>query len=268
MFCLFCLMFFLCFNVLLKVCLQWPFPVLLEALTSQELITKYLNNQNNYLIDSWYLSNIKNENQPSIMPIISPKFPEQNVAFNINEYTKSIILRETKKASDHFKNLNHNNLTKEWWQKTIFKKINYKLIYKHFILVICTVPIKIKENINNYFGNFKCGLLKTKLRLMLKEWAEKINGEKIKLEEYHTISGFEKERKCERINGTEEHWTVWLVGINLKDNENNIEEQQKQENLILTINEQFLNINREGSWLNAVYIKQNYLEKMFGFLLF
>nr|CAD2168773.1 unnamed protein product [Meloidogyne enterolobii] len=157
---------------------QWPFPVLLEALTSQELITKYLNNQNNYLIDSWYLSNIKNENQPSIMPIISPKFPEQNVAFNINEYTKSIILRETKKASDHFKNLNHNNLTKEWWQKTIFKKINYKLIYKHFILVICTVPIKIKENINNYFGNFKCGLLKTKLRLMLKEWTEKINREK------------------------------------------------------------------------------------------
>uniref|UniRef100_A0A1I8BT58 polynucleotide adenylyltransferase n=1 Tax=Meloidogyne hapla TaxID=6305 RepID=A0A1I8BT58_MELHA len=172
---------------------QWPFPVLLEPLTTQDELTQYLNKENNYLIDSWNLSNIKNDIQPSIMPIISPQFPEQNVAFNVNEFTKSIILREMKKASNYFKNINSKNLTKEWWQKTIFEQINYKLIYKHFIMVICTVPIKTKENINN----FKCGLLKTKLRLIFKEWAGKIRNNE--LEEYHSISGFEKERRCERI---------------------------------------------------------------------
>ncbi|CAK5006291.1 unnamed protein product [Meloidogyne enterolobii] len=126
------------------------------------------------------------------MPIISSQFPEQNVAFNVNEFTKNIILREIKKVSDNFKNSKH--LNKEFWQNKIFKKINLKLIYKHFILVICT-----EINENNYFGNFKCGLLKTKLRLIFKDWAEKIKKEKINLKEYHSISGFEREKKCKRI---------------------------------------------------------------------
>ncbi|CAK5011656.1 unnamed protein product [Meloidogyne enterolobii] len=190
------------------------------------------------------------------MPIISSQFPEQNVAFNVNEFTKNIILREIKKDSDNFKNAKH--LNKEFWQNKIFKKINLKLIYKHFILVICT-----EINENNYFGNFKCGLLKTKLRLIFKDWAEKIKNGKINLKEYHSISGFERERKCKRINGIDEHWTVWLVGINLENNEENID---KQKELLLTINEHFWKINKKENWLNAIYVNQNNLKNMWVYL--
>ncbi|KAF7639390.1 PAP_central domain-containing protein, partial [Meloidogyne graminicola] len=167
---------------------QWPFPVMIEPLTNEKEFT-YLNEENN-LIKSWNFSNISEQQ----MPIISPNFPEQNVAFNINEFTKNIIIREMKKASDLIKNNKSINKNSEWWQKILFKPINYKQIYKHFILIICTVPNKITENLNNYNGKFTCGLLKTKLRIILKLWA--LN--EINLEEYHAISGFEKERKCER----------------------------------------------------------------------
>nr|CAD2162554.1 unnamed protein product [Meloidogyne enterolobii] len=159
---------------------QWPLPVLIEPLTNQELIkTKYLSKENNYLIDSWNLSNIK-ETPPSVMPIISSQFPEQNVAFNVNEFTKNIILREIEK-------------------------------------------------------------------------------EKINLKEYHSISGFERERECKRINGIDEHWTVWLIGINLENNRENI---NKQKELLLTINEHFWKINKEENWLNAIYVNQNNLKNM------
>uniref|UniRef100_A0A915M1Q0 polynucleotide adenylyltransferase n=1 Tax=Meloidogyne javanica TaxID=6303 RepID=A0A915M1Q0_MELJA len=143
---------------------QWPLPVLIEPLTSHELIkTKYLSKENNYLIDSWNLSNIK-ETPPSVMPIISSKFPEQNVAFN----------------------------------KLKFAKTRFE------------------------------------------------------------------ERLC-NICGIDEHWTVWLIGINLENNGENINKQKEKE-LLLTINEHFWKINKEGNWLNAIYVNQHNLKNMWVYI--
>uniref|UniRef100_A0A915MYC4 polynucleotide adenylyltransferase n=1 Tax=Meloidogyne javanica TaxID=6303 RepID=A0A915MYC4_MELJA len=61
--------------------------------------------------------------------------------------------------------------------------------------------------------------------------------------------------------GIDEHWTVWLVGINLENNGENINEQKEKE-LLLTINEYFWKINKENNWLNAIYVNQNNLKNM------
>ena len=52
-----------------------------------------------------------------------------------------------------------------------------------------------------------------------------------------------------------------MVGINLENNGENINEQKEKE-LLLTINEYFWKINKENNWLNAIYVNQNNLKNM------
>jgi len=67
-------------------------PIILEQLTMPSDLAQLSNND---FIKSWNLLNLRND----YMPIISPIFPEQNTAFNTNEFTRDIIVKEMKKGT-------------------------------------------------------------------------------------------------------------------------------------------------------------------------
>ena len=69
-------------------------PILLEQLTKpKDLSTSSKEN----FINSWNLLNLSNEH----MPVISPGLPEQNIAFNTNEFTRELIVKEMKNGVNY-----------------------------------------------------------------------------------------------------------------------------------------------------------------------
>ena len=69
-------------------------PVLVEPLNTRQQI-----NPNNFLT-SWQITDIDPENgrDGDQMPVISPLFPEQNTAFNVNLFTRTIITAKMKEG--------------------------------------------------------------------------------------------------------------------------------------------------------------------------
>nr|CAD2172572.1 unnamed protein product [Meloidogyne enterolobii] len=217
---------------------EWPVPIILEQLTMPSDLPQLSNND---FIKSWNLLNLRND----YMPIISPIFPEQNTAFNTNEFTRDIIVKEMKKA---YAQLDRSTslLTEKFYKDILFKKLEYKKQYEHFLVLVCSEKIKI-EDINE---NKSCEFVKTKVRGLLVRWAKKatlrfkieentaenVEEENYKiyklsdyLEEYHALTNLEW--KCN--DGDNKRLTIWLVGINFK--KGNFENRKIEKEKILLL---------------------------------
>ncbi|KAF7633665.1 PAP_central domain-containing protein, partial [Meloidogyne graminicola] len=175
--------------------MDWPMPLIVEPLN-----TKQIDSIN--LLKSWQITDIdpENENYGDQMPIISPLFPEQNTAYNINLFTKTLIIKNMNEAYNYLEN--EENYLK------FFEQFNYLKYYKYFILIACLTTI----------NNYNCISVKPKLRKNFEKWAN-TSIIKSQLKQYQIISSFQREEEnclIDRINGS---CTFWIVGIELINNE-------------------------------------------------
>ncbi|KAF7629185.1 PAP_central domain-containing protein [Meloidogyne graminicola] len=186
------------------------------------------------------------------MPVLTSLFPEQNTAHNVNEFTLKIILREMKEAYNKMNNLNYSNLQLN--NINLFERINYKLIYKHFLIIECKSKNYLNEN-----PEIKCTKIKSRIRIAMTKWVnEKINEQILKdcLIEYHLLTGFEL------INIIKNENFFVMKGIT--------ESSQMYQSLILiemeTLAEKFilkLNIylTNKNKIINSIYVEQKDLDK-------
>uniref|UniRef100_A0A915LZ42 Transcription initiation factor IIE subunit alpha N-terminal domain-containing protein n=1 Tax=Meloidogyne javanica TaxID=6303 RepID=A0A915LZ42_MELJA len=170
----------------LKDPLDWPIPIILEQLTMPTDLPQLSNND---FIKSWNLLSLRND----YMPIISPIFPEQNTAFNTNEFTRDIIVKEMKKA---YAQLDRSTslLTEKFYKDILFKKLDYTKQYEHFLLLVCSEKIKIEETNENK----SCEFVKTKVRGLLVRWAKKATL-RFKIEE-NTTENVEENYKIYKLS--------------------------------------------------------------------
>ncbi|CAK5071343.1 unnamed protein product [Meloidogyne enterolobii] len=184
---------------------EWPVPIILEQLTMSSDLPQLSNND---FIKSWNLLNLRND----YMPIISPIFPEQNTAFNTNEFTRDIIVKEMKKA---YAQLDRSTslLTEKFYKDILFKKLEYKKQYEHFLVLVCSEKIKI-EDINE---NKSCEFVKTKVRGLLVKWAKKATL-RFKIEENITENVEEENYKIYKLSDYLEEYHV-LTNLEWKCND-------------------------------------------------
>ncbi|KAL3092494.1 hypothetical protein niasHS_007703 [Heterodera schachtii] len=153
---------------------DWPnVPIMLKQLTPNKL--------NKIVGRFWPPINLGQSLQSS-MTIITPSFPEQNAAFNVNPFTMRTIIEELKIASEI---LAEN--PQKW--KRIFKEINYEEKFVHFALIVCSQSVAF--DFDSYSSN--CAYQKSRLRQNLLGWANSVQAQ---LDNYHLIPKFEQKTTC------------------------------------------------------------------------
>nr|CAD2166266.1 unnamed protein product [Meloidogyne enterolobii] len=152
-----------------------------------------------------------------IMPVLTPAYPQQSSAFNVNYSTMKIIKQtiiEGLKGIRQIRNLNEashlNEILKQW-----IKGVNFVDKYNHFVTIIC---VGIDENIGEDFCNFVKNRIRVELILSMEEYS--------KLEYSHISPNKSKKGKCEKrlIAGKkfkkfwEDNWCKqWIVGLNMPE---------------------------------------------------
>nr|CAD2167755.1 unnamed protein product [Meloidogyne enterolobii] len=185
---------------------DWPMPVLVEPLNPKQ----QLNSKEDINLRPWEITDIdpSNGHEGDQMPVISPLYPEQNTAYNVNLNTRKLITKIMKEAYNLLKNEGHNNYLK------LFENFDYKKYYNYFILITC---LETEIQINN-----NCISVKAKLRKTLFKWAD-LAKIKDQIEQYHVISSFQRKEENCLIKGLYGPCTTWIVGIKLiNDSENEV----------------------------------------------
>nr|CAD2173091.1 unnamed protein product [Meloidogyne enterolobii] len=124
-----------------------------------------------------------------IMPILTPAYPQQSSAFNVNYSTMKIIKQtiiEGLRGLRQIRNLNeasHSNETLKKW----IKGVDFVDKYNHFVTIIC---VGIDKNIGEDFCNFVKNRIRVELVLSLEEYP--------KLEYSHISPNKSKKGKCEK----------------------------------------------------------------------
>nr|CAD2186357.1 unnamed protein product [Meloidogyne enterolobii] len=123
-----------------------------------------------------------------IMPILTPAYPQQSSAFNVNYSTMKIIkqtiieglkgIRQIRRQSS----TNFNEGLKQW-----IKGVDFVDKYNHFVTIIC---VGIDKNIGEDFCNFVKNRIRVELVLSLEEYP--------KLEYSHISPNKSKKGKCEK----------------------------------------------------------------------
>uniref|UniRef100_A0A914I195 polynucleotide adenylyltransferase n=1 Tax=Globodera rostochiensis TaxID=31243 RepID=A0A914I195_GLORO len=139
------------------------------------------------------------------MSVITPKFPEQNAAFNVNDFTFRTIIAELKIANE----ILSENIKK--WQH-IFEEIKFKDNFGHFALILCSAI-----NFEEYSKN--CAFQKSKIREKLLAWAKQESVAQ-RLEQFHLIPQSEEKIAC-RMKKTTAFGRLWLVGLTMKSEYHN-----------------------------------------------
>nr|CAD2173946.1 unnamed protein product [Meloidogyne enterolobii] len=123
-----------------------------------------------------------------IMPIITPIYPEQSAAFNVNYSTHKIIMKTLFEGLKMLRDVNivglRTGAIEKAWERWI-KGIKFEEKYEHFILAVCATKIG-----NEHF----CGYASTKLKLHLIWTIEEKN--EFNQVEYCHISNLVKEEFC------------------------------------------------------------------------
>lgn len=109
---------------------MWPQPVILSKLPGQNTLD----------IPEWN-PKLNPADGTHLMPIITPVCPHQNSTFNVNCFTKAIILGELKRGFDACQEINQNKY--EW--NSIFEPTNFFVNYKHFIMINCVSTVESKS---------------------------------------------------------------------------------------------------------------------------
>nr|CAD2166260.1 unnamed protein product [Meloidogyne enterolobii] len=122
------------------------------------------------------------------MPILTPAYPQQSSAFNVNYSTMEIIkqtiiegfkgIRQIRRQSS----TNFNKGLKQW-----IKRVNFVDKYNHFVTIIC---VGIDKNIGEDFCNFVKNRIRVELVLSLEEYP--------RLEYSHISPNKSKKGKCEK----------------------------------------------------------------------
>uniref|UniRef100_A0A183CC64 polynucleotide adenylyltransferase n=1 Tax=Globodera pallida TaxID=36090 RepID=A0A183CC64_GLOPA len=149
---------------------KWNWPadaVLLDKLSKVSL---------NVLVNGW-----PPKFGESSMTVITPKFPEQNAAFNVNKFTLRTIAEEMNFA---------NQILSENGQKwaRIFEEVKYAEEFAHFAIILCA-----DVDAQRYATN--CGFYRTKIRRNLFEWATATNVSPM-LAHYQIIPQSEEKTIC------------------------------------------------------------------------
>ncbi|KAL3094053.1 hypothetical protein niasHT_027381 [Heterodera trifolii] len=180
----------------------------------------------------------------SQMNVITPKFPEQNVAFNVNEFTAKKIIGEMKIANEKLsKNVNK-------WEK-VFEEVKFKEHFEHFAIILCSA-------IRFELYSEKCAIQRKKIREKLMEWAKE---EKVaqKLEEYHVIGQSEEKMAC-KMSRKMAFCRFWLIGLKVKTD-------YQSKNLSLDLLPIYRNISSDQIpsadtfWVQSFFTEANKLRK-------
>ncbi|CAK5038584.1 unnamed protein product [Meloidogyne enterolobii] len=175
-------------------------PVLVEPLNTNQ----QFNSKEDIDLRPWEITDIDpyNGHEGDQMPVISPLYPEQNTAYNVNLNTRKLITKIMKEAYNLLENEGHNNYLK------LFENFDYKKYYNYFILITC-LEMEIQKDNN-------CISVKAKLRKTLFKWAElaKIKGQ---IEHYHVISSFQRKEESCFIEGYFHKYFLELLEINKPD---------------------------------------------------
>uniref|UniRef100_A0A1I8BEG8 PAP_central domain-containing protein n=1 Tax=Meloidogyne hapla TaxID=6305 RepID=A0A1I8BEG8_MELHA len=204
-------------------------PVLVEPLNTN----LQLNSNEDLFLKSWQITDIDpphNGHDGDQMPVISPLYPEQNTAYNVNLFTRKLITKIMKEAYNLLENEENNNYLK------LFDNFDYKKYYDYFILITC---LETKIQINN-----NCISVKARLRITLLNWAksDKINA---LLGQYHVVSSFQRKEENCLIDGLYGSCTVWIVGIKLIDSTNT--DYTKLSNTMIDMLEHYTKFLNKGS---------------------
>nr|CAD2180973.1 unnamed protein product [Meloidogyne enterolobii] len=146
-----------------------------------------------------------------IMPIITPIYPEQSAAFNVNYSTHKIIMKTLFEGLKMLREVNIVGLRTgaigKAWERWI-KGIKFEEKYEHFILAVCATKIG-----NEHF----CGYASTKLKLHLIWTIEEKN--EFNQVEYCHISNLVKEEFCNgeaaKLLGNDTYCEIRLIGMQL-----------------------------------------------------
>ncbi|KAL7080478.1 hypothetical protein ACQ4LE_000835 [Meloidogyne hapla] len=203
----------------------WPIPLILDSFETSDFL------HSKDIKESWNLKNLlPSENRDGDrMPVITSLFPNQNSSYNVNNHTLNIIKMEMNRAykilidemdKNTSENLDENNL--------IFKQLDYKNQFCHFLLLECTSFKEFNNENQRKFSSSSppnCGQLKTRVRNFLYRWVERtVIQTKIKqniilkerLNNYHALSGFTRKRRLNDKN-FQILRVIWLVGLDFKE---------------------------------------------------
>ncbi|KAL3074342.1 hypothetical protein niasHS_015172 [Heterodera schachtii] len=180
----------------------------------------------------------------SQMNVITPKFPEQNVTFNVNEFTAKKIIGEMKIANEKLSE----NIDK--WEK-VFEELKFNEHFKHFAIILCSA-------IRFELYSEKCAIQRKKIREKLMEWAKE---EKVaqQLEEYHVIGQSEEKMAC-KMSRKMAFCRFWLVGLKIKTD-------YQSKNLSLDLLPIYRNISSgqmpsaDTFWVQSFFTEANKLRK-------
>uniref|UniRef100_A0A914HKH2 polynucleotide adenylyltransferase n=1 Tax=Globodera rostochiensis TaxID=31243 RepID=A0A914HKH2_GLORO len=160
---------------------NWPVdPVLLDKLSTDSL---------NVLVNGWPPKFGENS-----MTVITPKFPEQNAAFNVNKFTLRTIVEEINSANQI---LSENG--QKWAQ--IFEEVKYAEKFAHFAIILCA-DVDAQRHATN------CGFYRSKIRRNLFEWATATNVLPM-LAHYQIIPQSEEKTIC-NISNFVANCTFWM----------------------------------------------------------
>ncbi|KAF7635809.1 hypothetical protein Mgra_00004721, partial [Meloidogyne graminicola] len=152
------------------------------------------------------IENIKRLEKHSklIIPIITPAYPQQSSAYNINYSTMKIIKKTMIEGLKGINQIRQYSNFKEAWENWINGN-NFVDKYKHFVTIIC---LAIDQNIGEDFCSFVMNRIRIELILSLEEYQ--------KLEYAHIATNKIKKGQCEkRLIASKKFKYFWkIIGAN------------------------------------------------------
>ncbi|KAL7070928.1 hypothetical protein ACQ4LE_010122 [Meloidogyne hapla] len=240
-----------------------------EFLNRSELFNRLINIESK----EWLNSNTQrlSEHTKLVVPIISSSFPEQSVAFNINNSTKQIIMETMIEGLKQLRNIYNagqkKKSIKEFWEKWLLG-IDFKLNYEHFIIIECAAHYK---NIGDKFCTNVENRLRLQLIITLEEMPLLINYSHIG---YSWTTQECKIRNKKTKNVKFNYCKYWLVGLKLVDDIQKINSEIKFSELMQERMEKFSKnilkannikkMNLKQLALNLFYEKREGLNKWIG----